>query len=165
MDGAFPHGLASREAYVRYLRAVLPLVRWLHVSWQPAWGHAGWHEAAHLHRLEADLTRLGAAPPDAAIPGPARSAHEWLGGCYVLEGSALGAKLLARDLARLEPRHPEVAAARSFIDGHIADGGRWPRFRRLLDSLPRHASDAVIRGARRGFSLVEAPLLATEAHA
>lgn len=166
VDGAFPQGLASLDAYVRYLRAVLPLVRWLHDSWQPAWaGYADWHEPAHLHRLTADLAHLGAAPRGMSVHPPARPAAEWLGGCYVLEGSALGAKLLVRDLARLEPHHPRIAAARSFIDGHVADSGRWPRFRRLLDSLPETQAAAALRGAHRGFALVDTRTTAMEATA
>src|SRR5690606_37757906 len=141
VDGAFPRGLEHLEDYVRYLRALWPLARWLDESWQPAWaGHARWHQPARLRQLRADLALLGAAPPDPVEPAaPAAGAAEWLGGCYVLEGSAVGARLLARDLDRLLPRHPRLAGARGFINAHLAEPGRWACFRNLLDSLPGDA--------------------------
>lgn len=166
VDGAFPHGLDSLDAYARYLRAVLPLVQWLHDSWRPAWcSLAAWHDPARLQRLRADLSGLGAAPGATPTKAPAGSTAEWLGGCYVLEGSALGARLLARDLARLEPDHPQVAGARSFIDALVADPRRWPRFKTTLDSLPDNCAGAALRGAHRGFALVDTRLKSMEAPA
>jgi len=166
VDGAFPNGLDSRGTYVRYLSAILPLAQWLHDSWRPAWtGLAGWYEPARLQRLQADLCHLGATPAPAPNPVAAGCAAEWLGGGYVLEGSAMGARLLARGLDRLQPADPLIAGARTFIDSHLADPRRWGRFRQLLDSLPERDAGAAMRGARRGFGLVECQLDAMEAPA
>lgn len=166
VDGAFPNGLDSRATYVRYLTAILPLAQWLHDSWRPAWaGLAGWHEAARVQHLHADLARLGATPVPAHAPPAAETAAEWLGGGYVLEGSAMGARLLARDLDRLQPSQPQIAGARSFIDSLLEDPRRWARFRHLLDSLPERDAGAAMGGARRGFGLVEHQLDAMEAPA
>lgn len=168
VDGAFPNGLDSRAAYVRYLTAILPLAQWLHDSWRPAWpGLAGWHEAVRVQHLQADLSRLGAAPAPAPASSPdiAASAAEWLGGSYVMEGSAMGARLLARDLDRLQSSQPLIAGARSFIDSLVGDPRRWARFRHVLDSLPDHHAAAAMRGALRGFGLVEHQLDAMEAPA
>ena len=166
VDGAFPDGLDSPSVYVRYLQAILPLAQWLHHSWQPAWQTlASWHAPARPQQLRADLSRLGAAPAPFQQPAAAATAAEWLGGSYVLEGSAMGARLLARDLDRLQPAHPHIAGARSFIDSHLADPRRWGRFRKVLDALPEADAVAALRGARRGFGLVEHQLDAMEAPA
>lgn len=166
VDGTFPNGLDSHAAYVRYLTAILPLAQWLHDSWRPAWpGLAGWHEAARVRHLEADLSHLGASPVRASSPNTAASAAEWLGGSYVLEGSAMGARLLARDLDRLQSSQPLIAGARSFIDSLVGDPRRWARFRHVLDSLPDHHAAAAMRGALRGFGIVEHQLDAMEAAA
>lgn len=103
------------------------------------------------------------APPsarrhDTTSPPIATTPAEWLGGCYVLEGSALGARILARDLDGLAEQYPEVADARRFIDRLTDDPGRWRRFTRLLDALPAADIDAATSGARAGFALVHAGL-------
>lgn len=164
VDGAFPRGLDTLDDYIRYLQAIVPLAQWLHDCWRPGWpGLAAWHDPDRPQRLHRDLARLGATPGTVAgLHAPASSSAEWLGACYVLEGSSLGARLLARDLDRLQPRHPALAGARSFIDALIAEPPRWARFKQLLDSLPDSAAAPALRGARRGFGLVEAPLKAME---
>lgn len=166
VDGAFPEGLDSPTAYVRYLQAILPLAQWLHHAWQPDWeALTCWHAPARPQQLRADLARMGAAPGAFQSSGGAISAAEWLGASYVLEGSAMGARLLARDLDRLQAAHPHIADARSFIDSHLADPRRWGRFRQVLDALPEADASDALRGARRGFGLVEHQLDAMEAPA
>lgn len=171
VDSAFPQGLDSPDTYFRYLTAMLPLVQWLHDSWRPEWDeHSAWHPPVRLQQLRDDLAHLARSvapvvPVSEYAPAPAGSMAEWLGGCYVVEGSALGARLLVRDLDRLQPRHPHLAGARSFLNAHIADSRRWARFRNALDSLPDSAASAALRGARRGFALVHFQLQAMEASA
>lgn len=163
VDGAFPLGLDCPDAYVRYLLAILPLAQWLDDAWRPAWpGLADWHEPARVRQLQSDLSHLGAAPDAGSKPPAATCAAEWLGGAYVLEGSAMGVRLLARDLERLQPAHPLIAGARTFIDSQLADPRRWGRFRQVLDALPERNAAAAMRGARRGFGLVEHQLDAME---
>lgn len=163
IDSAFPHGLDCPDAYVRYLMALLPLVQWLHDAWRPAWSHlAPWHEPYRLQQLKADLAHLDAASGPAPRQASAASAAEWLGSGYVLEGSAMGGRLLARDLDRLQREHPRIAGARSFIDALLAEPRRWACFRKLLDSLPGHATGEAVRGAGRGFALVQYQLDAME---
>ncbi|AOH37253.1 biliverdin-producing heme oxygenase [Luteimonas sp. JM171] len=166
VDAAFPAGLDSPAVYVRYLQAILPLAQWLHRAWQPDWqALACWHAPERPQQLREDLRRLDTTPTAFELPADAISAAEWLGASYVMEGSAMGARLLARDLDRLQAAHPHVADARSFIDSQLADPRRWGRFRQVLDALPEADASDALRGARRGFGLVEHQLDAMEAPA
>lgn len=109
--------------------------------------HAGWEEA-NAARLRAlpwpwrprapglrdDLVALGARPGPRFVPAPvaACDAEAW-GMLYVIEGSALGGRLIAR---HLRAYLPEVAAAvRHFETSE--DGPGWPAFRQAMErALP-----------------------------
>jgi heme oxygenase len=159
LDALLPHGLRALHDYRRYLGALLPLADWLARGWNPAWPAplARWNDAARLACLRRDAAALGvgAAPADAR---PATTAAEWLGGCYVIEGSALGARLLSRHAQALAQAHPEVAGARSFLAHITADSRRWPRFVEQLDALPQAQAAAAVAGAETGFGIVHARL-------
>ena len=163
IDGAFQGGLRTPQDYRRYLGALLPLARWLDAAlchdWPPHL--CCWHDPGCVDSLQSDLEALGAAvPPPGRIPpaGPA----QWMGGCYVIEGSALGARLLSRDVAAM----PAVGAAglpHGFLARLLGDPGRWPRFRTALGAMPGSARPALLDGAALGFALV-AGALAMEGH-
>ncbi|MEN1960083.1 biliverdin-producing heme oxygenase [Luteimonas sp. MJ246] len=159
IDGAFDGGLRSLDDYRRYLRSLLPLAHWLDVAWRDDWPPhlACWRDPGRAACIAADLRALGA--PDAIdTPTAHASPEEWLGGCYVMEGSALGARLLARDVAAL-PRTPaEGPLPRGFLDRHLGDPGRWPRFRAAVGTLPPDGLPGALRGAAHGFALVAAAL-------
>ena len=114
--------------------------------------HAGWEQAnaARLQALDwsyhprapvlaADLQALGEAPA-APLPGPrADSDAEAWGMLYVVEGSALGGRLIARHLRTHLPA--QAARIRHFADAPAGPG--WPAFR---DALEQALPD---EGARR----------------
>lgn len=159
IDSAFAGGLRTRADYRRYLRALLPLARWLDASWRSDWpAHlACWHDPARVTRLRDDLAALGETD-DAPAPAASTDVAEWLGGCYVMEGSALGARLLSRDVDALSTGPAGDALPRGFLSSHLEDSGRWPRFRGALASVPRQHLPVTLGGARQGFALVAAAL-------
>lgn len=177
LDALLPHGLRRLHDYRRYLGALLPLADWLVRGWRAGWpDHLGsWHAPQRLAHLRQDIDALDRAPDARAhVPGPLPSPRaiaagstaatagatpaSWLGGCYVIEGSALGARILARDLDGLALEHPGVAGARRFIDQLTLDPGRWRRFTQVLDALPADDIGAATSGACAGFALVHAGL-------
>lgn len=164
LDALLPFGLRHLADYRRYLAALRPLAEWLALGWRPGWPAqlACWHDAARLDALRHDVRALGLPADPGPGPRPAATPAEWLGGCYVIEGSALGARLLSRHLDRLAPGAPEVAGARRFLDHLTADPVRWRRFSRLLDGLPAGQAGDAVAGARTGFGLVHARLAAQE---
>lgn len=146
-------GVADREAYARYLRGMSALVaalapapaeRSAHALW------ATWFDRRRLALLAQDLQRLGAAP--VAPPLPALPASWWMGGNYVLEGSALGARLLLRDVARLRQAAPDTPLA--FLEHHAQRSQRWPGFLAALAELRGSLREDAGRGARHAFGLV-----------
>lgn len=99
--------------------------------------------------LANDLDDLGEAPDaqilfPAALPDPGY----WLGVAYVLEGSALGARLLVRRASALGfsatrgARHLSVQAE---------TGSRWRDFQARLDAAPVAAHQAMLAGAAAAF--------------
>lgn len=100
-------------------------------------------DLGHLDvRRDADLGALPPSGDDAAV------------GClYVVEGSALGGKLIHRQLDYLLPGDD----GRRFFQGTTEDGARW---RRLCDALDRYGLmpgrlPAMIVGAEAAFALFE----------
>lgn len=93
-------------------------------------------------RLAADLRDLGrrTAPP-ASWRSPLEEAP---GAVYVVEGAALGGRVLGRLVAAGLPGAP-----RRFLD--VADDGRWRRVRAALDGLSPARYAPALRGARRTF--------------
>jgi heme oxygenase len=159
LDALLPRGLGTLHDYRRYLGALLPLAEWLARGWNPLWPAplARWNDAPRLACLRHDAAAL-AVPGRPAGATPAATAAEWLGGCYVIEGSALGARILSRHASALADGHPEVAGARRFLAHITADSRRWPRFMEQLDTLPRTQGAAAVAGARTGFGIVHAGL-------
>lgn len=164
LDARLPSGLRQLSDYRRYLAALLPLADWLARGWRPDWpSHlACWHDAARLEALRRDTSALGLGTGPRSGSRAAATPAEWLGGCYVIEGSALGARLLSRHVDQLAAHAPEVAGARRFLDHLTADPVRWRRFTRLLDDLPAGQATDAVAGARTGFGLVHARLALQE---
>jgi len=113
--------------------------------------HAGW-EQANAPRLQVlawpwrpraqvlrdDLMALGVRPTTQALPAPVAGceAEAW-GMLYVVEGSALGGRLIARHLRQ---HVPELAAVVRHFEG-AGDGPGWPAFRAALEqALPDDAA-------------------------
>lgn len=100
--------------------------------------------------LAADLAALGLAPlPVAPLPGDMTwGVWESLGGTYVVEGSALGARTVIRRVrAAGGGRWPEAGFA-----GMAAVGGqRWPALMTALGAVAPEREDAVVHGASAAF--------------
>jgi heme oxygenase len=115
--------------------------------------------------LARDFADLGLAPPAGAGAGdPVESRGEALGVLYVLEGSALGGRVIRRQLAA---RGADFVGL-GFLDPY---GGRTgERWRSFLDVLEREtaepeAAEAAVAGALAGFRQAEAALCETGADA
>lgn len=112
--------------------------------------------------LESDLTALGIdaagrekLPRCAAFP-PLFSADHILGARYVVEGSALGGRGMARQLDAL--LGTGVAAGRQFFSGHgAATGAVWREYLALLSAVPGPVSQrkSIIDGANATFATFE----------
>ena len=105
----------------------------------------GWDQARRTDAIRIDLEQLGEPVPEAAIVPPIRDTAELLGTAYVIEGSRLGGRVLARRVGQGLPMN--------FLSspGHRS----WPTVVAALDrclysdALLNDASDA----ARRCFAL------------
>jgi heme oxygenase len=115
---------------------------------------------ARANRLRDDLrTRRVTATAPSPRP-PIENYNEALGFLYVIEGSALGGRLILRQLAA---RHIEVTGL-GFLDPHGDQAGAF--WRRLLKVLDRELSGDdlgvqwAVGGAVKGFNFARACLLA-----
>ncbi len=125
------------DAYVRHLRAMLPL----HAALEEALAAAGagdlladWRRRRKAPLIRADLRNLGAALPEEAMaPVPAIRGHgAVLGTLYVLEGQTLGGAVLARRAAALG-LGPRTGAG--FLDAYgAARGAMWRGFLSVLEA-------------------------------
>jgi heme oxygenase (biliverdin-IX-beta and delta-forming) len=111
--------------------------------------YPGWHQRRIAGALQCDLTDLGqpVIRVDAARIRPRLSPAGVLGALYVLEGSALGAKFIAR-------RVQELGFTAGFGARHLdilAGGGSFARFLALLEDAPLdEAADEDCVGAALG---------------
>lgn len=107
-----------------------------------------WPARRRSPQLIADLQRLGFEARTADLRPLFRTREEILGAIYVLEGSRLGGRMLARSVPADLPR--------SFIG--TSDGGMWRTLIEVLDRLlvsgDQHG--LAIDAARRVFALFEA---------
>jgi heme oxygenase len=115
-------------------------------------GYAGRRRSVEL---TSDLAVLGGQPQTGRrLAAPANSA-EAMGRLYVLEGSTLGGKVIARQLAA---RGLNMTGL-SFLDPYGAETGeRWRKFVLILEregAVSEKACDAVVRGAVTGFVQAE----------
>jgi heme oxygenase len=148
-DAAARAGLVVR--YWRFhARAEAALAPWLG-------GMQGLDFEARLRTplLRRDLADLGLEPPDDGDEGPAvESLGAALGVMYVLEGSALGGRVIRRELAQ----RGQDFVGLGFLDPYGPETGR--RWRSFLEVLAREAREmgqarAVVGGARAGFRHAE----------
>ncbi|SMO44696.1 Heme oxygenase [Paracoccus laeviglucosivorans] len=122
--------MRGSEDYRHYLRGTYAF----RAALEPALDDAGWQVERLLDNLRADLADLGEPVPTAA---PAPALHDFAAkaaALYVLEGSALGARLIARRAAALgfDERHGARHLAQQ-----TAAPTRWPAF---LDWLEQSAA-------------------------
>ena len=139
----------------------------LHAAWEPAMAArppfaeliAGRTRLAHLRD---DLARLGRSPAEiAALPACPMAAelaatpHGAWGSLYVLEGSTLGGKLIARALAAAAWPPP---GGLTYFDARGSETGRmWRSLAEAADAaIPPQAWPKVADGAAQAFDLVRA---------
>lgn len=153
LDALMAGGFADRFMYARYLQAMRCLTEALAPAPLEAESRrhwARWFDSRRLKCLHRDLGQLGAH--DAATEAPVLPASGWMGANYVLEGSALGARVLLREAARLGEREPGIPL--EFLRHHAERSDRWPRFLAALEALDGPMRTDACAGARRGFALV-----------
>lgn len=157
-----PGSVRSRADYVavleRFLDLHLPLEQQLAApAWSERWTELGVEVATHCRTdlLLDDLRRLGAEPRrrEAQVPR-LRVFGEALGCLYVLEGSAIGGRMLAPALR---------AAAGDVPTAFFASEGRaqargWQAVRAALRLAPVDLHEDAVRGARAVFSAFGAHL-------
>ncbi len=117
----------------------------------------GWRPQLIGHALRADLRDLGLAPPAAVdIPALPSTTESLLGTLYVLEGSALGAKVLFR-------RAQAIGLDENYGARHLAlQSGASDSWRNFLVVLEREsaiefesvvtAANAIFQAAKRAFT-------------
>lgn len=111
--------------------------------------------AADLATLGMDERSIACLSRCAALPRTDRLARR-LGAMYVIEGAALGGRVLARGLDRL--LGAENLAGRRFFYGHGAEtGARWQTFLKELEQCGRDqtARDDAVLAANAMFSAFE----------
>jgi heme oxygenase (biliverdin-IX-beta and delta-forming) len=140
--------LTDAAAYARYLRA-------LHAFRAPAervLAAACWSPAPIAALIAADMADLGIAPrPEMTLPAPRDRSGE-LGLAYVLEGSALGARLLQRQALALGLR-ADHGARHLAAQTHDLDG--WRAFLATLEGAEPFDLDAAVGAAVAGFAAAE----------
>ncbi len=117
-----------------------------------------------IHSLQDDLRWLGAVPSGGPVSVPVIATHaESLGALYVLEGSGLGGRVIARSLAdHLGVRN---GCGASFYDGLTAGMARerWRTLCVALDLSGDEVSDhEMVEAARATFASLEQLLRQTE---
>lgn len=137
--------LADHPAYARYLRGLLAF----RAPAERALGGKAWEPAPIAPLIAADMRDLGVHPAAEAEVAPPAGTSEALGLAYVLEGSALGARLLHRQALALGldggrgARH--LAAQTRDLDG-------WRAFLGTLEAAEPFDLDAAARAAESGFA-------------
>lgn len=151
LDARFTGGLGDARRYAVYLLGMHRLVS----AFEAATPDTVTVACDRGRLLRADLDAL-ALPP---LP-PARLAFDsevdWLGGLYVIEGSALGARVLLRDL---QARH---ASATTFLRAHADEPARWRATLAWLESRAPGDLPAMAVGATRTFALADASFALAE---
>lgn len=155
MDRAFgAFDLTTRQGYGDFLlaqaEAFLPVEAAIDAA-EPADLLPDWPARRRSAALLNDLHQLGLTAPAERAPPLFRSREEILGAIYVLEGSRLGGKMLARSVPADLPR--------SFIG--TTDAGLW---RHLIEALDKQLNSddkhrLAIAAALRVFALFEAGAL------
>jgi len=148
-------GLTDRAAYARYLRGMTLFrghadAQLAAIAW-PADGPARPHP---LHAaLLADMADLGLVPDVAPLPAlPVGGVSACFGAVYVLEGSALGAKLLRRQAEALGL--DAAFGARHLVQQ--TQGGGWAPFLAALDAVSDYDEDQAVAAARATFASARA---------
>lgn len=147
-------GTIDLEAYTALLCRLYGFHRPFEVAARLAPHRTTWLES-DLDTLGVDANQRAALPHCAAVPEKVLRAYI-LGARYVVEGSALGGRGLARQLDDL--LGPGVIAGRRFFTGHgSATGTVWREYLAQLSEAPSVGPEraAVVAGAIQTFAIFE----------
>lgn len=141
--------LTTRDVYARYLRGIHAF----RAAAEPLLATAPWRPKSLASLLGADLADLGLPPRAAVSLDLPEDYSSLLGLAYVLEGSALGARLL----------YPEACALGMSADHgarHLAqqagDRDAWRAFCSALDAAAPYDPDAAATAAAAAFDAARA---------
>lgn len=148
LDTLFSKGLHDTAALLRYLTGMEGFLQALSGALAPFLpAHAALRAwVAQLQRAVSDDLRQAGLRP---LPAPSlvlANARQVTGAQYVLEGSALGASVLATGLAGVPGR---------FLSALSSASPRWRSFLAALDAEPLDAADDLAQGARAAFAAAE----------
>jgi heme oxygenase len=146
----------DRDDYVRCLQQLHGIV----TAWEewsaatsPEWMHSLLENRQRRGLLERDLAWFGVAPFDEARPAmpETQDAASLLGAMYVMEGSSLGGRLIARHVERVLALSAGVGDA--YFCGHNQQTGTmWKEFCGVLQArVPDRETDTVIAAAKTMF--------------
>lgn len=105
-----------------------------HGAWLEALATRGWPYRRRTTALGHDLAALGitaSAADDGQAPLAADDAQAW-GMLYVVEGSMLGGRVIAR---QLRTHQPDLAGALAYYDLGSEDPAAWRRFQGCLETV------------------------------
>ncbi|MCW0462502.1 Heme oxygenase [Xanthomonas sacchari] len=144
----------SLSAYVQVLRrhhAVLAGWEQREAAWLRDCGDAQWQYQPRTPLLAQDLHALQATPPAPQPLPPAVDVGARWGMLYVVEGSRLGGRVIARHLRQTLPT---AAPALSYFELGHADPAAWRHFQQRLErALPTAPlQQAAVDGARAMFA-------------
>lgn len=151
VDAAFANfSFAQPGGYARFLRAHGRVLGSMEVALEQA-GITGllddWPARVRRHALLVDLATLGSSPPISLPPPELPDIASCWGAAYVLEGSRLGGRVLARQLHQLDPTAP----TRYLAHGDVAK--LWPSFLTRLEAAPSSSWPAMLAAAEAVFEL------------
>jgi heme oxygenase len=136
--------LKSLHAYHRTIAGAASRGRLTHLSSSPR----------RMEMLGGDLASLGASPARRERIWPPSSSEALLGAIYVAEGSALGGRVIARQLDYL---FGEETEGRTFFHGDGETGPHWRAFLAAVkDDCAESGMPEMVAGAEASFALFEA---------
>ncbi len=118
-----------------------------------------WPERRRLPLLEADLRALGVGvPSEVPVALQLRSDGAMLGAAYVVEGAALGARVVQPGIEALGP--PVSNSVRFLKGAGELSGRQWRTFVRILDARSDSVDhDDAVEAARQVFALADTVLV------
>lgn len=151
----------DHDSYRRYLAGIaafrLPLEAALGRLPMPQ-PLSGWQPSLVADEIRIDLDAFHLPHPPTTNPQPTQDASALLGLFYVLEGSALGSRLLVRRAAQLGLNRENGAAHLAAQSKMPPDGNNsgWPAFLVLLETAPDFDAQTALHHAILTFDLAQA---------
>lgn len=152
LDARFATGLHGPGRYAAYLLGMHRTIAAFEAAPVPSDAADAPIRGSRAALLQADLDALGLQALEPASVAFATDA-EWFGGWYVVEGSALGAAMMLRDMRERMPPHDMPLR---FLQAHARPGGRWRNVLAQVLSRPDTDAPSLCTGAVRMFTVAEA---------